>query len=130
MAIKAFMDQFAKEMEIEEGFSTEVPGVYQIPIDEGVNIMVTEVGQGFLLKGDVAPPPKVQQGDYFALIMNANLLGKETHGNVLGLSEEGDTVVLTRHVEQEMKYKEFSYILEDFFNQVEFWKEETLNYGK
>jgi hypothetical protein len=58
--------------------------------------------------------------------MGANLLGKETNGNVLGLNEEGDILILTRDVDYDVDYKSFNYILEDFFNQVDFWRQETL----
>ncbi len=128
--INKYMEQFAKDLEIDGTFATEVPGVFQIPIDEGVNVYVTEIPQGFLLKANIVECPKTGQGDFFAELMNANLLGKETHGNILALNEEGDTVILTRDVIHEVNYKDFSFILEDFFNQIDFWREETVTYGK
>ncbi len=128
--LKKMMELFAKELGIEEGLGTEIPGVYLIPIDEGLNVFVTELPGGFSMKCSVVDCPKMDVGSYYTYIMGANLLGKETHGNVLGLNEDGEVLTLSRHVDYEVNYKEFSYLLEDFFNQVEFWREETLAFGK
>lgn len=128
--LKKMMEQFAKELGIEESFATEIPGIYLIPIDEGLNVYVTEIPQGFTIKCSIADCPKLNVGEYFTFIMGANLLGKETHGNVLGLNEDGEVLTLSRDVDYEVNYQEFSYILEDFFNQAEFWRDETLAFNK
>jgi hypothetical protein len=128
--LKKMMDQFAQDMEIEDSFATDVPGVFMIPIDEGVNIYITEIPRGFSIKSSIIECPKKNVAEFFTYIMGANLLGKETHGNVIGLNEDGEILVLSRDVDYDVNYQEFSYILEDFFNQVDFWRQETLAFAE
>jgi hypothetical protein len=127
--LKKMMEQFAKEMGVEDSFATEVPGVYQIPIDEGVNVLIQDIPSGFSIKCNIVDCPKTGLAEYFTHIMGANLLGKETNGHVLGLNEEGDLIILSRDIDYDVDYKEFTYILEDFFNQVDFWRQETLAFN-
>lgn len=128
--LKKMMEQFATEMGVEDGFGTDVPGVFMVPIDEGIHVYITEIPRGFSMKCSVIDCPKENLAEYFTYIMSANLLGKETHGNALGLNEDGEVLVLTKDVDYDVNYQEFSYILEDFFNQVDFWREETLAFAK
>lgn len=122
------MKKLAKELEIEDSFATEVPGVYTIHLEENLDIMISELPQGFSLTSTLCPCPKEKEEDYFRELMEANLFGDGTQKAVLGLDEQGKFVTLSRHVEHEVTEEEFLAIIEDFINIVDFWIAETLPY--
>ena len=127
--LDTFMERFTKEMEVEGDFSTGVPGVYSIPIDEGVDVMVSEIPGGISFRCRMIACPESEREEFFTQAMNGNLLGNGTDGAVIGRDDEGHTVTLGRDIDYVVDYKTFSYMLEDFFNMVDYWREEAAAYG-
>lgn len=127
--LENFLTQLAKEMELENvSFASEVPGVFAFPLDEGLTVLISEAGSGFSLKTSVAPCPHVKEEAFLTQAMLANLFGQGTFGAVLGLTIDGNTLVLSKVVEHQTDYKEFKEILEDFINAVDYWHDEALNH--
>ena len=63
------------------------------------------------------------------LWMEANLLGKETDRQVLGLNESKTEVTMTSFIYQPLAYGEFYDALESFVNYAEAWKEQIQSKG-
>lgn len=126
--IDKFMKQLAKEMEIADGFETQMPGVFAIPLDEDITIMVTSLPVGFTVSCVFGECPKTKTGEFYTHALRANLLGKGTDGAVLGLDEEGKRLKLTLDVDYSVDYNEFHDMIEDFMNSVDFWAEEAQSY--
>lgn len=126
--LDSFMQQIVKEMEIEDSLASDVPGVYQFPIDEDTTILISEIPRGFEFTCDVCPCPKKKQEEFFTSALFANLFAQGTEGCTLGLDAEGEVVTLSRPVDYEIEYMEFRDMLEDFVNTVTQWKEETAFY--
>lgn len=123
--LDSFMQQLGKELELENSLSTEVPGVYAIPLDEDLNVLITEIPRGFELTCTVCESPTEQQEEFYTQALFANLFSQGTEGCVLGLDATGEDVTLSRLVDYDINYQEFRDIIEDFLNSVEFWVQET-----
>ena len=123
------MQQLVKEMEIEESLASDVLGVYNIPLDEEITILISEIPRGFELTCTVCPCPDKKLEEFFTSALFANLFAQGTEGCVLGLDAEGEYVTLSRVVDYEVNYQEFRDITEDFMNTVIQWKEETAFYA-
>lgn len=115
-----YIEMLAKELEITESLGTEVPGVYAIPIDEEVNVLISTVSDGVELTCTLAPCP-TEEEDFFTQALSANLYGEGTDLSVLGIDAEGKLVTLSRSINYSVNYEEFRNIVEDFLNSVEFW---------
>ena len=123
------MQKLVNEMEIEDSLASDVPGVYQFPVDEETTILITEIPRGFEFTCNVSACPEKKLEEFFTSALFANLFSQGTEGCVLGLDAEGEMVTLSRTVDYEVDYQEFRDMLEDFVNTVGQWKEETAYYA-
>lgn len=127
--LDVLMHNLAKEMEIPESdLKTDVSGVYKIPLDSKFNVTISSADQVILIQCLVAPYPKNHHHEesFLTEMMMANLLGQGTHGGVLGLTLNGDSLALTREIPNFVEYKFFINILEDFFNIADLWHSKAL----
>lgn len=127
MQLNMYLQEFLQELEIKEPLPQDVPGVFTLPLDDGLSIILTSQPEGFALFCTVVPVPKQEEAFYTQALL-ANLFGQGTKGAILSLSEEGRMLTLSRNIDYDVSYKEFKEILEDFINIVDFWREEALQY--
>lgn len=122
------MRDLQHEWELENPLPEPMPGVYNIPLEEGVVITASSLSNGGIkLSAQVVDiPPKEEE--FFEQALLGNLFGQGTNGAVLGLTEDGKRLTLSRTIDYDVNYKEFRDLLEDFINSVDFWKSEVLNY--
>jgi Tir chaperone protein (CesT) family len=123
------IEQLVKDMELESGLTTKVPGVFAFPVEENLSIMIEDRPPGFALSCKLGDVPKQKQEEFFTRVMMGNLFGQGTKGAVLGIHEDGDVLTLTLVVDYNAEYKEFRDILEDFANSVDFWYGEVRSYS-
>lgn len=123
-----FMQQLAKDFEV-ASFATEVPGVYEIPVDEGIDVKIAPIPQGFAVTCSISDVPNQFEEEFYTQALIANLYGKGTEGCVLGLNSEGKGLTLSREIDYNIEYKEFADLIEDFLNSVDFWRQEAQAYG-
>lgn len=128
MKLESCIEQLVKEMELEAGLATQVPGVFALPIEENFSIIIADRPPGFTLSCKLGPVPTTNQEEAFSRLMLGNLFGQGTKGAVLGISEDSNLLTLTRVVDYNAEYKEFRDILEDFINTVDVWLEETAKF--
>lgn len=128
MKTDTLLQEFKKDMELPQPFQMEGPGVYLIPLDEGLFVKVIDLGNGFTLFSYVVDVPHEKEEEFFKEALLANLFGQGTKGGVLGLSDDARLLTLTQTIDYDIHYKEFRDIIEDFINAVDFWREEALNY--
>lgn len=127
--LDGFMNQFMKEIELEGSLATEVPGVYAIPVDDAHSIFISSIPRGIALSCEVCSCPKGGEETLYTQLLLANLFGKGTDGCILGLDADGERLTLRREIDYNIDYKEFSEIVEDFLNSVDFWHQEAQAYG-
>lgn len=124
--LEKHIQSLIKDLDIRSSLTTEVPGTYALPLDDGLNVMISEMPQGFMLKSTLAQCPKVNEEMFLTQMMLANLFGQGTKGAILGLNTDGNQLVLTQTIDYPASYKDFRDLLEDFINTVDFWREEAL----
>lgn len=127
--LQEFVPKLIKDLKlVNTTLATGVPGIYALPLDEGLTINLQEIPGGILLKCALAPYPKTNEEAFSSRAMLGNLFGQGTHGAVLGLSQDSNTLTLSRAIDYHLDYKEFKEIVEDFINSVDFWRDEALNH--
>lgn len=126
-ALKPLIEQLVKDLDLEGMLTTEVPGIYAFPLEEG-NVLISEIPRGFMFKCEVAPYPKVKEEIFVTHAMLGNLFGQGTKGAVLGVSLDGTTLTLTQMIDYDVEYKEFRDLLEDYINSVDLWRDEVANH--
>lgn len=123
------IEKLIPDMELgNASLATEMPGIYALPLEDGLSILLSEIPSGFCLKCSIAPYPKVREEIFSTQAMLGNLFGQGTRGAVLGLTSDGETLTLTQNIDYNIDYKEFKEILEDFINTIDLWRDETLNH--
>jgi len=122
-----FMKEIAKELELENPLTSEVPGVYVFSLDD-IKIYISTISQGIYFECTLSPNESSQQETLYANLLLANLFGEGTHGAALGLTEDGKAVRLSQLLDVNTNYKSFKEALEDFVNIVDFWSAEILTY--
>lgn len=130
MQLDELVKKLCEEMELEGSLRTEVPGVFALPIDEGVDVnMTTLTGGGVSFTCTFGARPHENVEEFVTQALLANLLGNGTYNAVLGLDENGEKLRLSRDVETPLNYEQFHNILEDFINSIDFWTEEAQSYS-
>lgn len=128
--LEQLIQELARDLELDEIPFMEKEG-YFLPLEEDVSVSIKALPpgpiQGFILSSTLAPCPKVNREAFFTQTLLANLFGQGTHHAVLGVSEDGNSLVLTRVIDYEIEYKDFKNAVEDFINMVDYWRAEALN---
>ncbi len=126
--LQNFIPRLIDELELGDTTLTSgVPGIYTLPLEDGLAVNMTDIPNGFILKCNVAPFPKTMEELFATQLMLGNLFGQGTKGAVLGLNMDGTIITLTHVVDYPVEYKEFRESLEDFINTMDFWRDEALN---
>jgi len=127
--LEKFIPHLIKDLELGDvSLGTGTPGVYSLPLEEGLKITMADSPNGFILKCAIAPYPKEREEIFATQALLANLFGQGTKGAVLGMTTDGNTLTLTQEISYQVDYKEFMEILEDFINTVDMWYDETINF--
>jgi hypothetical protein len=123
--LERLCERLAADWEVEGAFTTDVDGVWSIPLGDTMEIILTEIEGGFLMNTLLAPAPRERREDFFSLLMAATMLGHETRGAVLSLDEK-ERVVLSQVVTRSLQPREFAELIEDFITVVDQWKDLTV----
>ena len=121
-----FIQMLTKELEIEGSLATQMPGVFRFPLEEDLVILISDTPPGFILTCNLGQAPTANQEEFYTRCLMGNLFGQGTKGAVIGLTEDGERVTVSQHVNYHADYKDFRDILEDFINTVDFWKSEIV----
>lgn len=125
--LEEFMDKLSAEMEMEEPFKAQIPGVYVMRLDEDISIsLISQSSDRFTFSCTLGEAPIVGKEAFFTQLLLANLFGQGTRGAVLSLDINANELMLTRNIDHYIEYKEFRDSVEDFLNVVDFWKQELL----
>ena len=124
-----YIQALIKDLEIEGTLASPIPGVFNFPLEENLNVTIADKAPGFSLACNVAPIPKTKEEEFYTRCLLGNLFFQGTKGSVLGISEDGNILTLTQTIEHNADYKEFKDVLEDFINSVDYWREETGRYA-
>ena len=129
--LKDLLVKLWQELDIPGSLPKSRDSVYIVPIEEGLEIVCKDLGrEGYQLFTSVVRVPEGNCEELFITLMHANLFGEATGGAVLGMDYEGEDIILSQKVSYGCSYKEFEYVIEDFCNWVEFWREEALEQVK
>lgn len=101
-------------------------GSYSLFLEPNLHILLRENAEaGISFLSFLAPLPEENKEEFLLKAMIANLFGRETGGAALGLDREGKKVTLLSFLPQQLNYRDFHDLLEDFVNYAEAWKLET-----
>lgn len=127
--LATFMKQLSYEMEADPSTleSGGGGGVYKLPLEENLVITISKTEEGVTLFSEIADCPKGNREEFLSEMLLGNLFGQGTSHAILGLSQTGQKMTLSRHIQQ-VSYTEFMEIVEDFINIVDFWREEAFNH--
>lgn len=123
--IERFITQLSKELELPRELEPKSRGVYVLPLELDLSITMTEAAGVISFHSIVAECPHQNEEPFFERMLLANLFGQGTFGAVLGLDEEGKSLVLQQTIEHPQDYRHFRDTLEDFINAVDLWREEA-----
>lgn len=126
--LENYIKEIAKELELERPLTTEVPGVFVFPLNEEIRIFISNTPQGIYFESGFAIDPLSKQEELFTQLLLANLFGQGTRGAIMGISEDGKKVKISKLLFENVDYKSFTEALEDFINLIDFWIEEVLVY--
>lgn len=129
--LSALIQELSTEWELENPLPQEIPGVYTIPLEEGVSFTVSNANVpqgGLVLLSSIATVQKGKEEALFTHALNANLFGQGTKNALLGLNDGGNILTLSRLIDYDVNFQEFRDIIEDFINTIDFWREEVLKY--
>lgn len=126
------LEQFMSQLSTDLGLIESKPlddGSYLIILEPNLQISLRENPEsGITLLTTLAPLPDFFTEEFLLYIMSANLLGRETGGSTFGLDKKGKNITLLRFLPQQLSYRDFCNLLEDFANYAEAWRQEILDF--
>ena len=120
--LKPLIDDLVKELELEYPLDEE-GGVYELPVEEGKSIDISDLHPGYRFSGVVCPLTKIYVEDFLVDALSGNLFGMETEGCALGVDTKEKNLILTKNVIKNTDYQEFSHCLEQYLNAMDIWVE-------
>lgn len=97
---------------------------YQIDFTADLSITLRANDPGYYMQMLLGQAPEQEAEVLFLTLMEANLLGQGTGGGLLGLSLEGNLLVYSKKILQDLNYEAFREKIEEFINYGEFWRME------
>lgn len=129
--LERYIERLDKDFDLEGALLIETAGVFSLPLDQGLNLLLQETPEGFYFFCEVMPISSISEENkekFLKDMLSLNLFGEEMKNSVIGLSEEGDILTLSQEVRSAVSYVEFQEIAEDFMNSVDFLLEEARSY--
>ena len=116
--------ELIREVDLPKSIADERGGVYRFPMDETTEVEIRDVPPGFVLFCKFAENVDKKLEEWYIHVLSSGTFGKATSGAILGLTNDGKQLTLTFPFEYPFVYKEFRDHLEEFFNTIDYWKEE------
>ncbi|MFZ0564611.1 MAG: type III secretion system chaperone [Chlamydiales bacterium] len=124
--LKRFIEQLSAEFKLEQTLAPNEDGSYSLPLEPNLNISLSESPEsGIRLYAVVCQLPQKNIENFLLQAMSANLFGLETGSSSLGLDKEAKNLVLVNFIPEQLDYREFYEVLEDFVNYADAWSEEA-----
>jgi hypothetical protein len=126
--LESLIAELTKEFKLDKTqVKKETSGNYRLSLANDYFVTLQEIPEGLLFKCEIAPLPGPPKEELFLEhALHANLFGHGTHDGVLGLTADESLVTFTRMADPSTNYRDFKLIVEDFFNDVDYWKEAAL----
>jgi len=123
--IDALLAQLAKEFKLDKTqMHKDNSGSYRLSFGGDYSVSVQEIPEGIVLKSEMAPLPKFPKEEPFIEhALHAQLFGHGTHDCILGISADEGVATCTRIIDPSCNYKDFKLLVEDFFNDVDYWRD-------
>ncbi len=124
--LKRFIEQLTAELDMPMPEDPVTGAAYELVFDPNLPVKLFTNESGTLrLFTVLGPLPNEKADEFNEFMLTANLFGKETGGNFLGLDAEEKNITLTRFIEKEADYPEFRKGLEEFLNYSETWRADS-----
>lgn len=124
--ITSHMQKLKKDLGIESSLSRETPGTFFFPVDDQLDITITQLNPGVLFECEIDTMPEKNRILFYTKLLTANLFGQGTFGAEIGISNDGRKMVIQYHIDTPLNYKEFEEKLEDFLNVAAYWRDESI----
>lgn len=102
----------------------ESAGKWTVKLSDKEEVTIWEIPSGIHLHAIIGSLPSGNREDLFIHFMQANFLGQGTGESVIGLDPEENFLTLSLSIVYEMNYRIFKDKLEEFFNYLNYWREE------
>lgn len=123
-----FMKQLSYEMGLDGAVEAEMSGVYLLPLGEGLQVVISLEEGRLSFTAELCDCPTIKREQFLQEMMYGNLFGQGTADALLGLTKDGKKLTLARHVEHAVNYEQFSELLQDFIDIIDFWVDQAKNY--
>lgn len=122
VSVGSFVQAFVGDLDLGASLPEVTPGSYELPLESDLVVTISEIGKGFSLMTSLAPCPKTNRESLFTQALLGNLFGQGTHGATLGISPDGNYLVLSRAFPELTDYNTFRDTIEDFINVADYWQ--------
>jgi len=123
--MEALLSQLAAYLEL-PAFPEEGAGQYALEIEGGFKITFSPVDRAIILSSSLSRFPTGGNDELFlSRMLEANLDGQGTKNLVLGLTEDGEHLKLSKKVDKDLDFASFRDIFEDFIDMLDMWSEEA-----
>jgi len=126
--LDSLIKQLGQDLDMDNSIQTTSEGKYTLSFEDDVKIETENLDEIYTLKSIIGPCPQKNKEAFLTRIMEANLFGRGTRSNVIGLTIDEAFLTLTAELSKSSHYKEFKEKLEDFVTIVDFWRNEALNH--
>lgn len=125
--LDTLINQLREDLQMED-LIQNLQDHYLLPFDENIEVEVKQTENGILLKGVIGPCPKNNPEAFIGKTMDANLFGRGTRKNIIGLTEDGNMLTLSGDLRYNSPYREFKEKLEDFVSIIDYWRNEAVSH--
>jgi len=125
--LNTLISQLMSELQLDKSILKQSPsGEYILSFNKDYSVKISETPQGVIFNSRMANVPAPSKEDSFIeQSMHANLFGRGTNDGVVGLTPDGDGLTFTQVFENFNNFKDFKLQLENFLNEIDYWRESS-----
>lgn len=123
--VKDLIHKLLKDLELSKNEILEEEGRYTVSIDQQIAITFNHIEpEGIWMSANIGQCPQRRKEELFTKLMIGNLFGQGTGGAAIAIDGEEKKLLLNLTIFNLPNYPEFYAQVENFLNNVEFWKNE------
>lgn len=126
--LETLIQDLKRELQSEEMATPNEAGHYQLHFEDEITLDVWQTPQSYLLRSTVCACPPQNREAFLIRLLEGNLFGRGTRDIILGLNEEGTTLIASAELDLNTSYKDFRDKLENFVSIIDFWRKEALQH--
>jgi hypothetical protein len=129
--LEHLITEFTEKLHLPLNLEKNTEGYYAVSLNDTTELLFKDLKPGLTCKSVLgALPIEGSLEDLYILLMKANFLGQGTKQGAIAIDDNIKTLIFTLSIPEELNYRLFKEVIEDFVNYLDYWKKRIFHEKK